>query len=156
MNEVSTLRLYVLRATYLLLIVGLGAEIWPLLLRSGDVEHMRGVVRAMLGAVSLVAVLGIRYPLKMLPLLLFELTWKAIWVALIGFPLWSTNRLDAATGETWFACLMGLVIFPIAIPWGYVIRNYAIQPGDRWRIKRASSVESSDARELHLGNAKVI
>jgi hypothetical protein len=39
---------------------------------------MRGVVRSVLAAVSLLAVLGIRYPLKMLPLLFFELVWKTI------------------------------------------------------------------------------
>jgi hypothetical protein len=33
---------------------------------------MRGVVASMLTAVSLVAVLGLRYPLAMLPLLFFE------------------------------------------------------------------------------------
>ena len=42
-----------------------------LLTQTPDVEHMRGVVWALLGAVGLLAVLGIRYPLQMLPLLLF-------------------------------------------------------------------------------------
>jgi hypothetical protein len=28
---------------------------------------------------------------------------------------------------------MGLVIFPLVIPWGYVLRHYLLTPGDRWR-----------------------
>jgi hypothetical protein len=133
--DVSTLRLYGLRATYLLITLGLGVDIWPLILRSAAAppEHMQGVVRAVLGAVSALSLLGLRYPLRMLPLLLFELTWKAIWVVAIGLPLWRSGRLDAATADTWFACLMGLVIFPVAIPWGYVARHYLRDPGDRWR-----------------------
>lgn len=133
MRDVSTFRLYLLRATYLLLVVGLGFDIWPGILNPpAELEHMRGVVRSLLGAVSLLAVVGIRYPLQMLPLLLFEIVWKAIWVIAIGLPLWSGGRLDAGTRETWNACLMGLVLFPLVIPWGYVFARYVRQPGDRW------------------------
>ena len=85
-----------------------------------------------LPGVSLLALLGLRYPLRMVPLLLFELTWKTVWVLAIGLPLWRTGRLDAATSETWFACLMGLVIFPLAIPWGHVVRHYVTAPAERW------------------------
>ena len=78
--DVSLVRLYVLRATYLLLVVGLGFDIWPLLLqKTPDVEHMRGVVWSILGTVALLALIGIRHPLRMLPLLFFELVWKSIW-----------------------------------------------------------------------------
>lgn len=142
MQEVSTFRLYLLRATYLLLIVGLGFQIWPGILNPPrDLEHMRGAVRSLLAAVSLLAILGLRYPLKMLPLLFFELVWKSIWVVAIGLPLWFAGRLDPATRETWNACLMGLVLFPLVIPWRYVLDNYVKAPSDRW--SHASPLTSS-------------
>ena len=134
MQEVSILRLYLLRATYLLIVVGMGLQIWPLILRHPtDVEHMKGVVRSVLGAVTLLAALGIRYPIKMLPLLFFELAWKSIWVLSFGLPLWSAHQLDADTAETMKACLMGVVLFPLMIPWGYVLTHYVKAPSDRWR-----------------------
>lgn len=134
MREVSTFRLYLLRGTYLLIAVALGVQIWPTILHgSPHVEHMRGVVRSLLGAVSLLAVVGLRYPLKMLPLLLFEVVWKSIWVAAIGLPLWFRHEFDVATGETWNDCLFGLVLCAVAIPWRYVLAQYALLPGDRWR-----------------------
>ena len=134
-REVSIVRLYLLRATYLLIAVGLGIQIWPLILRSAAVPpaHMQGVVRAVLIAVSLLALLGVRYPLRLLPLLLFEFTWKAVWVLAIGFPLWRAGRLDAATGDTWTRCLFSLALFAAVIPWGHVLRHYGRAPGDRWR-----------------------
>jgi hypothetical protein len=133
MNEVSVFRLYVLRATYLLIVVGVGTMIWPLLLDSPETaEHFRGVTWCLLSTVALLALLGIRYPLKMLPLLFFELIWKATWVIAIGLPLRSAGRLEGAFSETWFANVMGLVIFPLVIPWGYVVRRYIREPGDRW------------------------
>ncbi len=139
-HELSTFRLYLLRATYLLLAVLVGAEIWPLILGSASAppEHMKGVVRAVLGALSLLAVLGLRYPARMLPLLLFELTWKSTWVLFIGLPLWRAGRLDAATRETLQACLVGVVISLIAIPWNYVVQQYVLTSGDRWRGRSAA------------------
>ena len=131
---VSLVRLYVLRATYLLLVVGLGLDIWPLLLQqTPNVEHMRGVVWSILGSVALLALLGIRHPLRMLPLLFFELVWKTVWVLAIGLPRWSAGTLDGPMHDTWFACLMGIVVFPLAIPWGYVLQVWVRAPGERWR-----------------------
>lgn len=139
MNEVSILRLYVLRATYLLIVVGLGALIWPRLLDAPETaEHFRGVTWCLLGTVALLALLGLRYPLKMLPLLFFELVWKTTWLATIGFQLRSSGQLGGAFRETWFANVMGLVIFSLAIPWGYVIRKYVREPGDSWRWSKTS------------------
>jgi hypothetical protein len=134
MTEVSTFRLYLMRAMYLLIFVGLGSEVWP-----GIIHHakpwdlMHGVACSLLAALSAMVALGIRYPLQMLPLLLFELLWKAIWLVAVALPLWSAHQLDPDTMETVKACLMGIVLCPIVIPWPYVLANYVKKPGDRWR-----------------------
>jgi hypothetical protein len=132
MTEISVFRLYALRASYLLMAVGLGTTIWPTIL---DPTHHwalpNGIVASMLGALGLVALLGLRYPLQMLPLLFFEISWKMIWLLRVALPLWSAHQLDAATMETVKACLM-VVIFPIVIPWSYVVRNYVTKSGDPW------------------------
>jgi len=38
---------------------------------------------------SLLAFLGLRYPVGMLPILLFEVTWKVIWIVAVARPTWS-------------------------------------------------------------------
>ncbi|MFL5538950.1 MAG: hypothetical protein ACJ8J0_08155 [Longimicrobiaceae bacterium] len=149
MQEVSTLRLNALRGTYLLIALGMGVQIWPLILRHPvEVEHMKGVVRAMLGALTLLcALFGARYPLKMLPLLFFEGVWKTVWVLSFGLPLWSAGRLDAGTAETLRACLLGVVLVPLVMPWGYVRKHYLAAPGDPWRapVPRTSALPDSAA-----------
>jgi hypothetical protein len=133
MNQVSLIRLYALRAAYLLLVVGLGIEVWPgILHHEKPWELMQGVVSCVLAAVSVLALLGLRHPLRMLPLLLFELVWKSIWIIVVAVPLWSAGQMDADTWATASACLMG-AIFPVVIPWPYVLANYVTKPGDRWR-----------------------
>lgn len=135
MSEVSTFRVYLLRATYLLIVVGLGLVIWPGLLHPAKPWTLwHSVGRSLLAAVTVLAALGIRYPLRMLPLLLFELVWKSIWLAAIALPLWlSGNPIDPAMQETIRDCSLGLVIFPLAIPWPYVLSEFARKRGDRWR-----------------------
>ncbi len=139
MPEVSTFRLYLLRATYLLMVVGLGVTIWPGILNPPrDLELTRSVVRSLLGAVGLLAVLGIRYPLRMLPLMFFETVWKTIWLLVFGLQLWSAGQLDPDARETMKACLMGIV-FPLVIPWRYVLATYVKAPGARWRTRADES-----------------
>ena len=132
MSEISTLRLYLLRACYLLIAVGLAAMIWPGILSHGDdVPHMNTAVRSLLGAVSLLALIGILYPLKMLPILFFEIVWKVIWILSFGLPLWRKGMLTGDFAETMFNCLTTVIIVPF-IPWDYVYRNYIKAPGDPW------------------------
>jgi hypothetical protein len=131
-HEVSLLRLYLLRGTYALVAGAMGSQIWPIVFHHrvwSDLMH--GVAVSMLAAVTALCLLGLRYPLKMLPLLFVETVWKATWLLSVAWPLWMQNRIDGDTAETVTACLMG-IIFPVVIPWGYVWRHYVRAPGDRW------------------------
>ena len=134
MNSVPLWRLYLLRAAYLLIAVSLTGLIWPLLLSPPpDLAHPRGVMWALLGGVAVLAAVGIRHPLRMLPLLLFELTWKSIWLVLIALPRWSAGTLDAAMTASIGDCVFGVVLTLVVIPWGYVLDNYVRRPGEPWR-----------------------
>ena len=135
MSTVPIWRLYVMRAAYLFIAVGLALMIWTLLLFrvTPELEHMRGVVWALLGAVGLLAVIGIRYPLQMLPLLMFELVWKLIWLAAYGLPQWVAGQLTPVTADDLFNTLFGVAVMLVVIPWGYVWRRYVKQPAESWR-----------------------
>jgi hypothetical protein len=131
-HAVPLWRLYLLRLLYLIIAVGLGVEIWPTILNhKPSWEIMHGVASCMLGALAVMAVIGLRYPLRMLPVLLFELAWKAIWLIAVALPLTQAGPVDAATAETIKACLMGVIV-PIAIPWRYVWTHFVARAGDRW------------------------
>src|SRR5438045_4502698 len=96
-GDVSLVRLYVLRATYLLLVVGLGAMIVPALITHEPMA--RGVIPSLLGAVWLLAFIGLKYPLQMLPLLMFEFGWKTIWLFDFGLPQWFAHRMPPTFSE---------------------------------------------------------
>ncbi len=130
-SEVSLLRLYMLRATYLAIAFFMGSQMWPLLFHHRPWPLMHGVAVCMLAAVSAVAAIGLRHPLKVLPLLFLEMIWKATWLIALGYPAWKAGTVDANMAENIKACAMG-IIFPIVIPWGYVWKHYVKAPGDRW------------------------
>lgn len=144
MSDLSTVRLYLLRAMYLLMAVGLGLTIWPRILDPGNVSLMSSVVRGMLGALALMALWGVRYPVAMLPVLLFELLWKVIWVLAFGLGPWLSGTLDPDRQQTLMECLLGVVLLPLVIPWGHVYRHYVRAPGDRWG-RKGTGVEPAPA-----------
>lgn len=130
-GEVSLLRLYILRAMYLLLVVGIGAMIGSEIL-SHELTS-RGVIAALLAGVWVLAFFGLKYPLQMLPVLLFEFAWKLIWTIAYGLPQWSAGQFPPTFAEDAFNIGFGLILMPLVIPWGYVWRHYVKAPGDRWR-----------------------
>jgi hypothetical protein len=147
MQQVSLPRLYLLRAVYVLIAAGLGVVIWPgIIHHEKPWELMQGFVNCMLAAFALLCAVGVRYPLQMLPVLLWELVWKTLWLVVVALPLWRADQLDQTMMENVFACLL-VVMVPLAMPWGYFVDHYLKRPGDRWRavpaeagLKRATGV----------------
>ncbi|MCA1827233.1 MAG: hypothetical protein ABR567_08615 [Myxococcales bacterium] len=130
-SEVSLARLYVLRAIYLLMAVGGAIQFLPQLI--GHEPTARGVIPSMLGGLWVLACFGLRYPLQMLPVLLFELLWKTIWLLDYGLPQRMAGVNTAQFTEDFKAIAAFPVIIIAIIPWGYVFRHYLKKPGARWR-----------------------
>jgi hypothetical protein len=132
-SQLSLFRLYTLRVAYLILSVGLGLTIWPVVINhTSQLAATQGVRFALLAGIGATAVLGVRYPVQMLPLLLFELIWKAVYLVGFALPLWRAQQITAAAAEDIRAVLMVVVFIPL-IPWRYVYANYVVRRGERWR-----------------------
>jgi hypothetical protein len=130
MSEVSTFRLYTLRAMYLYMVVGLAIFKGPGILNPPpDLSNDGSIVASVLAAFALLAVLGIRYPVKMMPLLFMEFLFKFIWFLGWG-PL--TQQLSPEAQLSLVGVLMGIILVPLAVPWSYIFNQYVKAPGDRW------------------------
>src|ERR1044072_4732146 len=133
MSDVSTLRLYLLRDMYVFMFVGFAMFKLPGIFNPPENLSTTGsVVLSVLGAIALLAALGIRYPVKMLPLLLFELLWKMIWVLAFGLPLWYTQQLAPDARGILINFLVGFVLVPLVMRWGYVFKQFVKAPGEPW------------------------
>jgi len=108
-----------LRATYLALVVGLAAFYAPALITGSAMA--RGVIPALLGGVWLVALVGLRYPMQMLPLLVVELSWKMIWLMMFGFAHGAPGPIPPTFTDDPRSIAFSVVPIPIVAPSRYVI-----------------------------------
>ena len=130
-HEVSLVRLHVLRANYLLWVVaGLYAAVPPLLFPD---PAARGMIDSMFGGLWVMGILGLRYPLQMLPIFLFEFVWKTIWLLSFGLPQWLAGTGSPRLGDDLISIGNGPILFGLIIPWGHVWRRYIRQSAERWR-----------------------
>lgn len=133
-QEVTPLRLNVMRAYYALMAFGTVAVFWPSLLsHSHDWGIRNGAQYSLLGALSPLALLGLRYPLKMLPIIIYEFVWKALWLLLVAAPLFAAGQMTEEVWSNVFACSIAIVLTPIVMPWGYFRRAYLLAPSEPWR-----------------------
>lgn len=121
-----------MRSGYLLMVVGLAIVKWPLLGQAPDLPLFEGVTLCLLTAMSFLALLGLRHPVKMLPVLLFETTWKLLWLGLVALPNAMSGDMSTAMTEIVVSCSVVLVIIAVT-PWGYVWREYGRATAEPWR-----------------------
>ena len=86
------------------------------------------MAHSFLAALAGLFLLGIFYPLRMLPVLVYELLWKSIWLLGIALPLWFSNQFDPDTRRMFYQSVGVVILIPI-IPWRYLFRR----PADPWR-----------------------
>lgn len=120
MRPFSTLRLALLRACYAVLVVGLSLRYAPVYMEGlSSLPRMEGAVVALLSALGVLSVVGLFSPIRMLPLLVFEIGWKLIWVSTVALPKWLHGPLDDGTLSILFNCAVVLP-FVFIVPWRYL------------------------------------
>ena len=132
MRPFTTLRLTLLRACYAVLVVGLSLRYGPVFADGlHNLPRMDGVVVALLSAMGILAVAGLFSPLRMLPLLVFEIGWKLLWVTTVALPKVFDGTLDQGTLTTLLNCAVALP-FVVIVPWRFVLATY-FGSAEPWR-----------------------
>ena len=128
-------RLYALRGGYLFMGLGLVLVKWPLLPDAHTMEFYESATLCWLVAMSLLALRGLRHPIRWLPVLLLETLWKVLWLGLVARPRAIGGDLDGAYAEGVVTCSLVVVIAAV-VPWRHVWREYVRAPGDPFRRAR--------------------
>ena len=93
----------------------------------------RGMILAFTGGLWLMGFLGLRYPLQMLPIVVFEFVWKMLWLLRFGLPQWLAGVRTPRLSEDMVEIGLVPLFLALIIPWGYVWRHYVREPAERWR-----------------------
>jgi hypothetical protein len=122
---VPPINIYLLRLLYTLMFFFLSYTSWTHILHhTGPWDPSNSAAWFMWASCAFIAVIGIRYPLKMLPIVLFEIIYKTAWLIVIAYPLYQRNELAGTPADVMAHNFM-LVILPIvAMPWRYFFRTY--------------------------------
>jgi len=126
---VRPIQIHLLRVLYLLMFVGVGLPTWGEVLRhAGPWDQVRAVAACVWVAYPTLGVLGLLNPLRMLPLVVFMLFYKTLWLAVVAWPLWSGGQLAASPANEMAHVFAGVIaIYPI-VPWGHVLRTWLRLP----------------------------
>ena len=135
---VRPIQIYALRLGFLLVLVFVGNTSWRSILNhQGDWDPLPAAAVAMWASCSLLSLVGIFRPLQMLPLVLFEIGYKLLWLAIVARPLWSANRLAGSPAEALTYSFLPVVVPIVGVPWGYVFRKYIRgRPGQQLPLRR--------------------
>ena len=123
-----------LKAVYILTMVvagglGLGIIIAPstatfLLGVSCDVAQY-GIIGSVYFAFGVLSILGLRYPLRFVPVLLLQLVYKLAWLIGIALPLFLQGRLPESEAPTVIIFVITVALDLVAIPFRYLFAKQA-------------------------------
>jgi hypothetical protein len=130
-DGVPRINIWLLRLLFTLMFLFLSYESWSHIINhKGPWDNANAAAWAMWGGYSIISFIGIIRPLKMLPIVMFEIIYKITWLAIVAYPLWVKNQLIGSPAEEMTRVFIW-VIFPIvAMPWKYFFRVYIL--GKRW------------------------
>jgi hypothetical protein len=132
---VATWQINAMRFLFLLMALVMGSFVWQqLLFESADWDVMHGLAKSMLAALAVMSLIGVRYPLQMLPLMLYEIAWKTIWIILIAGRAWMAGKWNVDIESLFYDCI-GIIIAYFIVPWRYVWARYGVQPMEPLRKK---------------------
>lgn len=122
---VRPINIYLLRLLFLLVVIFVASDSWSAILKhEGPWDHVRAAAMCMWAAYSVLAIFGLFQPLRWLPLVLFEIFYKVIWLVIVAYPLWSTNQLAGSPAEDMTHAFLWVILPIVAVPWGYAFRTY--------------------------------
>jgi hypothetical protein len=124
---VRPINIYLLRLLFVLVFLFVGYDSWTSILKHvGPWDHVRAAALCMWAAYSVLSLIGIFYPLKMIPLVMFEILYKIIWLIIVAYPLWAANRLAGSPAEEMTYAFLWVVLPIVAMPWKYAFDTYIL------------------------------
>jgi len=132
---VRPINIYLLRLIYFLMLVFVGSDSWnAIVTHQGPWDPVRAVAFCVWASYSTLSVLGLIHPLRMLPIIIFMIGYKLLWLIVVAYPLWRANALAGSPAEAMTRVFLWIPLPIIAVPWKYVFQNYVM-----WSKRKVAS-----------------
>ncbi len=124
---VRPIHIFALRVIYLLMCSMMAVTAWSSILEHhGAWEPYRAMATCVWAAYGTLSVLGLLQPLRMLPVVLFMIFYKTLWLAVVAYPLWRAGTLAGSSAEELSYIFLAAPVFALCVPWGYVVRRFVV------------------------------
>lgn len=133
---VRPINIYLLRVLYFLMFVGVGLQTWGTIINhQGPWDHTKAVAFCVWAAYPTLSLFGLLKPLKWLPIVIFMIFYKALWVIVVAYPLWQAGALAGSPAEEMARIFFWAPFVGIFVPWIYVFKTYV------WGSKTKLAIE---------------
>lgn len=132
---VRPINIYLLRVLYLLMPLGAGTEAWKVIAtHEGPWDHTKAVAWCVWAAYPTLSIFGLFKPLRWLPLVIFMIFYKTVWLFVVAYPLWRAGTLAGSPPEEMASVFIAAPFIALIVPWKYVFQNYIL--GKRTEVIR--------------------
>jgi hypothetical protein len=122
---VPRINIYILRLMFLLMVIFLGKDSWTYIFTfKGTWSPTNAMAWSIWASYSVLAILGLLNPLKMLPIVMLEIFYKVLWLVIVAYPLWRSGQLVGSSAEGMTNAFVWVILPVVAMPWRYFVRNY--------------------------------
>lgn len=124
---VRPVNIYLLRLFYFLMAAFVATDAWQTLItHDGPWDRFRAVAFCVWAAYATLSVLGLIHPLKMLPIMIFMIFYKTLWLIVVAYPLWRTGTLAGSPSEEMARVFVWVFVPAIAVPWVYAFKTFVL------------------------------
>jgi len=124
---VRPINIYLLRVFYFLMAAFVATDSWSAIIsHEGEWDRFRAVALCVWAAYATLSVLGLIHPLKMLPIMIFMIFYKSLWLFVVAYPLWRDGALAGSPAEAMARVFIWVPLPILAVPWTYVFKNYVL------------------------------
>ena len=125
---VRPVNIYLLRFIYFLMVAFMSVDAWKMIFTHDDqIEKFQAVAICVWAAYGTLSFFGLLKPLKWLPIVLFMIFYKTLWLVVFAFPLWRTDSLAGSSFEEMTYIFLAGPLFAFFVPWKYVLKNLLIK-----------------------------
>jgi hypothetical protein len=124
---VRPINIYLLRLLYFLMAIFVATDSWSSIINhQGPWDHLRAVASCVWAAYSTLSVFGLIHPLKWLPIMVFMIFYKALWLLVVAYPLWRANALAGSPAAEMAGVFLMIPLPIVAVPWIYFFKTYIL------------------------------
>lgn len=133
---VRPINIYLLRLFYFLIGAFVASSAWEQIITyQGPWDRYRAMAICVWAAYGTLSVFGLIHPLKWLPIMIFMILYKSLWLIIVAYPLWRANELAGSPAEEMTNLFIGVPVAIIAVPWKYVFENYIYTPKENTGVR---------------------